>query len=95
MAKIYISGKITGLDNFRSVFLSAENSLSKQGFTVINPCDLPEDHDKTWKSYMKEDLKALKECEYVFMLNNWTDSKGAKVEHWFAKRYGKTIIYQP
>ena len=44
---------------------------------------------------MKEDLKALKDCEYVFMLNNWTDSKGAKVEHWFAKRYGKKIIYQP
>ena len=95
MAKIYISGKITGLDNFRYLFLSAENSLSKKGFTVINPCDLPEYHDKTWKSYMKVDLEALKGCDYVFMLNNWKDSRGARVEHRLAKMWGKTIIYQP
>jgi hypothetical protein len=43
---------------------------------------------------MKEDLEALKSCDHLFALSNWQDSRGARIEVWFAKRYNKTIIYQ-
>lgn len=95
--QIYISGKITGVAEhlYKARFSNAEHGLLLLKFKVVNPVTLPADHDKSWKAYMKEDLKALKQCEGIFMLNCWQDSKGAIIEHWFAKRYNKTIIYQP
>ena len=29
---------------------------------------------------MKVDLKALIDCDYIYMLNNWNNSRGAKIE---------------
>lgn len=97
MNRIYIAGKIGGLPEkvYKRRFANAEHGFKMLMFEVVNPVKLPHLHERTWKAYMKEDLKALKECDTCFMLNNWQDSKGAKVEHWFAARYGKTIIYQP
>ena len=34
---IYISGKITGTDDYKDRFLKAEQNLSKRGFIVLNP----------------------------------------------------------
>lgn len=94
---IYISGKITGLPEhiYKARFSTAEQGLLLLKYKVVNPVTLPDDHDKTWKSYMSVDLKALKKCDAIFMMNCWQDSRGAIIEHWFAKRYNKVIIYQP
>lgn len=79
--KYYISGKITGIEKEAyNLFKTAENFLIANGHEVINPMDLPHDHDKTWCSYMKDCIKALCECDAIYMLKNWTDSRGAKME---------------
>lgn len=80
--KIYISGKITGL-------------TPEEAFNLFNNAamTIPHDHDKTWLNYMRNDLKALLDCDAVFMLYNWKDSKGAKVEHDLAESLGLEIIY--
>lgn len=95
--KIYIAGKITGLSEHRYKYLfeTAEQGLLLLKYEVVNPVKLPDNHDKSWKAYMKVCLPALRKCDYAFMLNNWEDSRGAKIEHWYAKRYGIKIIYQP
>ena len=97
MAKIYISGKITGLHKifYTAKFNEAHNECHMAGYEVLNPLLLSHNHDKSWKSYMREDLLALKLCDSIYMISNWEESRGAKIEHWFAKRYGKKIIYQP
>jgi hypothetical protein len=94
---IYISGKITGLPEkvYKENFRLAEQALEILKFKPVNPVNLPDDHDKSWKSYMSVDLKVLKECDAIFMMDCWQDSRGAIIEHWFAKRYNKIIIYQP
>jgi hypothetical protein len=75
--KIYISGKISGIENEApELFAKAEKELQAKGFETVNPMTLNHNHDKSWHSYMKEDVKALCECDEVFMLSNWTDSKG-------------------
>lgn len=93
--KIYISGKITGLtpEEAFNLFNNAEIYLKEKGFEVINPMTIPHDHDKTWLNYMRNDLKALLDCDALFMLYNWKDSKGAKVEHDLAESLGLEIIY--
>ena len=40
--KIYIAGKITGRENYKDEFKKAEERLTKQGHTVMNPAFLPE-----------------------------------------------------
>lgn len=107
--KIYISGKISGIeDKAHSLFQTAEIELQYkytkkyepnafvvvQDFTIINPLKLPHLHDKTWKAYMIEDLKALLECDTIYMLKNWNESKGATIERQLALQLGLNVIYQ-
>jgi len=40
MKKIYISGKITGLDYPKTIFKAAEIYLIKEGYKVVNPMSL-------------------------------------------------------
>lgn len=93
--KIYISGKISGIENDATeLFAKAENELISKGYEVINPMTLNHEHDKTWHSYMREDIKALCDCNEIFMLSNWADSKGAIIEHTIAVYLGIKVKYQ-
>lgn len=98
MKRIYISGKITGLNSecAKSLFYGAEKFLETQGeMEVINPMRYIEFVDGwTWQQYMIEDIKLLFTCTDIFMLNNWKDSKGAKIEHSIAEILGLNIVYQ-
>jgi len=92
---IYLAGKIGNLpiDQVKANFTKATRDLESLGYSVITPLDLPHNHDKSWPSYMIEDLQALIKCDEVAMLSNWHDSPGAKIEHAFAQGMGKQIIY--
>ena len=93
--KIYISGKISGIENEApELFAKAELELQAKGFETVNPIALNHNHDKSWHSYMKEDVKALCECDVIYMLNNWTDSKGAIIEHTIAMYLGLKVQYE-
>ena len=94
--KIYISGQITGLDiqEASDIFQMAEFHLKNLGWSPINPMTIKHDHDQSWESYMREDIKELMDCDAIFMLPNWTISKGAKVEHDIAKSLNIPIFYQ-
>jgi len=94
--KIYIAGKIGGLPEpvFMYKFRAAERLFQSLGWDVVNPTTLPHNHDKSWSSYMLEDLNALAQCDACYFMDDWVDSPGAKIEHAFAVRAGKQIIYQ-
>ena len=69
--KIYISGKISGIENEApELFAKAETELQAKGFETVNPITLNHQHDKSWHSYMREDVKALCECDTIYMLSN-------------------------
>jgi hypothetical protein len=92
--KIYISGKITGLKNYKKRFNKAEKHLKKRGFEVVNPVTvgeaLPENSD--WSKYMKLDIRAMLDCQGVYLLDNWQDSKGAVFEASVARTCGMEIF---
>ena len=93
--RIYISGKISGIENEAlELFAKAEKELQTKGFETVNPMTLNHAHDKSWRSYMKEDVKALCECDMIYMLSNWTDSKGAIIEHTIAMCLGLGVQYE-
>ncbi len=94
--KVYISGQITGLkeaDAF-ALFAKAEEHILSKNAEPVNPMKLPHQHDGRWHSYMREDIKALCDCDAIYMLSNWANSKGAQVEHNLARTLNIEIIYQ-
>jgi hypothetical protein len=96
MKKIYISGKITGLDYEDALrkFNEAEEFLKLAEHEVVNPMTIEHNHDKTWESYMKVDLIEMLKCDVVYMLKNWHDSKGARMEFDIAEKLGIQILFQ-
>jgi hypothetical protein len=77
---VYISGPITGIDNYKENFHAASKLIASQGYIPIDPCCLPHDHDESYSSYMKEDIRALLDCDYIYMLPGWKKSDGAMCE---------------
>ena len=93
--KIYLSGKISGIeDSAFELFEEAEKDILIDGHEVVNPIKLPHKHDKTWEAYMKECVKALMDCDAVYALSNWKESKGARMEVKLAKKLNIRVIKQ-
>lgn len=86
MKKVYISGPITGHDDYMHQFCSAEDLLRKQGCIVYNPAVvnrmMPPEAD--YEEYMSIAMTMLSFCDTVYMLKGWQDSKGANREYGYA-----------
>lgn len=92
---VYISGKITGNENYKADFERGENWIAKKGHIVISPAKLdgilP---NATHQQYMTICYKLIDMCDCVAMLDGWQESKGAKAELTYAKSLGKKVIYE-
>ncbi|HRJ90072.1 MAG TPA: DUF4406 domain-containing protein [Pyrinomonadaceae bacterium] len=94
MKKIYISGKITGLDpvEARAKFDAAERGLRAFGYEPVNPMALVEDRGQSWAEFMAEDIKLLAQCDGIWLLSDWRESRGARIEFQIAAELGLQII---
>lgn len=92
MSKFYIAGKINGLKNYKEKFKEAEDKLISEGHICMNPAVLPDGFP--YESYMPVCMAMINQCDSMYMLSNWKDSKGARVELEYAKVTGKKILYQ-
>jgi hypothetical protein len=94
MNKVYLSGKMSGLPNLGyELFDKNRDFLLNFGYEVISPADIdrsiginPDDpfNEERYQENIKRDYAALLECDSIAFLNNWTDSRGAKLESEFA-----------
>jgi hypothetical protein len=95
--KIFISGRISGTNDYMERFAHAEEFLKNQNSNniVINPtkvtATLPH---SSWEEYMDVTLPLLKQCNTVYMLRDWEYSYGARIENTWAKATGKAITYE-
>jgi hypothetical protein len=125
--KIFVSGRITGDDDYKAKFKAAEAQLNEarklcgsvyqnkcrwcifydrnwctscrisdvfpQQLEVVNPVDFDLEGRPYWLAMLKC-LWKLSRCKYVYMLRDWRQSRGAQIEHKWALRLKKQIIYQ-
>ncbi len=93
--RIYISGKMTGLDKkeYMQKFNTAEKRLKSKGYEVINPVTVAA-YGLDYEKSMAVDLILLGSCDAIYMLDNWKESKGAKTERNHAMSKGIDIIYE-
>lgn len=95
--KVYISGKISGLDieEAKALFLKSEKTIVQMGHTPINPFKLVQwTPSKTWEDFMVEDMALLFTCQAIYMQSNWGQSKGARIEYAVAKEMGLMIFFE-
>lgn len=105
---VYVSGAITGLDavTYNNRFKQGVKEVAwifdtdpkrVNAVIVINPLDLNDNGDSalSWADFMRRDIMELVKCNSIYMLNNWQDSRGAKIEHQLAIDLDfDNIIYQ-
>ena len=96
--KIYISGRISGLtsNEYENSFFSAQFQLIKMGYQyIINPLFITRKIDKTnYSALMVCCIRHLFDCNAIYMIDGWGNSRGARIEHNIAKEMGMKIIYQ-
>ena len=93
--KVYISGKISGLD-FKEVkkrFLEAEGFLESLGIEAVNPLKNGLSVDDAWIKHLCRDIELLHECSHIYMMDGWQEGTGSCVEYDFAIRTGKTVLF--
>lgn len=78
---IYIAGPITGVFNYRNMFLRAEKKLTTKGHIVINPSYLP----NGLSDYMPICKAMLDQSDAVYFINGFDKSIGALEEFDYAK----------
>lgn len=93
--KCYISGPITHYDfkERKNAFAEIERKLEKMNYIVVNPLkNIMNNHEKTYQEYMKQDLKDLLDCNYIYFMKKWEFSPGCNLEMRVANSCGIKII---
>ena len=92
--KIYISGPITGTDDYTERFAKAERMLTDKGYSAVNPAYIKLPKDASWHDYMAVSLAMLIISDGVYLLSGWNQSKGASIEYAVASAAGKEILFE-
>lgn len=94
--KVYISGKITGLDYEEAVklFSQAEDYLLSIGMEPVNPLKNGLPISASWVNHMVRDIEMLMGCEAIYLLTNWFESRGARIERNIAVEMGMDVMFE-
>lgn len=93
--KIYISLPISGREKeAREKADRVRAMLSKEGIVPVNPFEIYSGKDAQYFDHICYDLRALAECDAIFLCEGWEKSKGCLTEKYFAETYDKRIYYE-
>lgn len=91
--RVYISGPITGMpEENKPAFAAEAVRLLALGYQVENPADVVLPDGATWADFMRADIPLLLACTHIRMLDGWTMSKGARLEHHIAISLGLEVL---
>ncbi len=104
---LYVAGPMSGYPDLNfPAFHAKAAELRAAGYVVINPAEInggadelvacasmtPEELQAHWQKCMRKDITELCKCDGIAMLDGWTRSKGATLEHHVAKSLGLLVI---
>ena len=99
--KIYISGPISNDPYHRESFGKAEEYLKHLGYDIVNPLNIqekefsgPDKEIKLWNYFMRKSIRLLMGCDQIYMLENWEESRGARIEHQLATDLSMPRMYE-
>lgn len=88
--RIYISGPMTGKPDYnRAAFNIVAQRLRALNLYAMNPVELNAHlKEPTWHACLRNDIKALVDCNVLVLLPGWEESAGARLEVHIAKQLG-------
>lgn len=91
---VYISGAITGQDDYKGRFGRAAEVVRDTGNNAINPAEW--DSGYSWEMYLYKARIIIKSgtVDMIYMLDGWNKSRGASRERFWAMAKGIPILYQ-
>jgi hypothetical protein len=87
--KLFISGPMSGMPHYNiGNFNRYAEMARKLGYRVVNPVEMAQkigirkvlSDKKTFKKLIEAELKAVKSCDVILMLDWWQNSPGAQKE---------------
>lgn len=80
--RLYIAGPMTGYSESNyPAFNAVADALRSVGYEVVNPAEFGNDNGRTsYVDLLRNDLRALLDCDGVAALDNWWESVGARNE---------------
>lgn len=97
MKKIYLSGRISGLpiEEVKQNFHFARFDVINRHYAdiIINPLNIkPLFGIEKWLFFMIADIWQQRKCTHSAFQKNWTESRGAVIEYFFAKFVFKQLV---
>lgn len=90
---IFLSGAISNrMDVYKDIFDEVEEIIKELGLNCYNPAIIPP--DTKWSEAMEQTLKIIQHVDCIFVLQEWEDSVGTKVEISKARSLGIPVIYE-
>ena len=98
--KVYLSGPITGTEDYRDRFAHCESRLRREWsgnrngeLEGVNPAKLEHIIPKSasYEEIMKICFDLLQMCDGIMMMPGWKDSRGCNQEYGFARALRKEI----
>ncbi len=92
--RVYIAGKVTGLDYQQTFdkFARIEQTIRELGHETVNPMRLVGKHIKDWQQAMKICLPEMLTCDAIYLIHDWSDSRGARLEYLMANELGFRLL---
>lgn len=94
--KVYISLPISNKDEVeaREHADLTKAMLGRAGHDPVNPFDIYCGKNPSYADYLCSDLRALADCDAIYLCEEWQFSRGCRIEANFANEFGKTIMYE-
>ena len=94
MTKIYISGPITGQENYKIRFAQAEVLIKTLHAEPVNPANNPANNPDglAYREYINLCMKQLMSSDMMLMLPGWELSNGATLEKAYADTVNMPVI---
>ena len=78
----------------QNAFADAARFLNLKGYEPVNPFDNGLPAEAHWRLHMRADIALLLGCDYIYMLQGWELSKGAKLELDVASSCGISVMFE-
>lgn len=94
-SKVYLSGPITGVVDYKERFKRVQRELWNQGFSwVVNPAEIIQHYPRALMTYdqiMSQCYSMMSICDTILLLPGWRRSEGCKRELRYAEAHGMNI----
>ena len=97
MLHVYLSGPITGTEDYKDRFEFGEikvNQKFRNTARAINPVKIAEQlpQNITYEAIMQICFDTINSCDIVLLMPGWEDSKGCNQEYGYAIGIGKEVV---